>query len=75
MNKEIIMLFGYFMAANGQAVLLIGLAFELVSYLEDHYPNTHSWPYIIWPSCVFMVAYSYFIIVRRIIQIDKNIKR
>lgn len=74
-NKEALKAFGYLMAANGQAVLLVGLAFELVSYLKEHYLSTFPWHYVVWPACVLVIGHSYYLVGRRIIELDEKRKK
>ncbi len=63
------------MAANGQAVLLVVLAFDLVSYLEGHYPGTLPWSYLVWPLCVLIIGHSYYLIGRRIMELEERRKK
>ena len=62
------------MAANMQAVVMIGIAFELVPYLEEHYRKDFSWAYIVWPTCVAVIAHTYYIVMRRILQMEKKMR-
>ncbi len=74
MNFQGLKAFGYFMAANCQAILFIGIAFELVSYLEEHYPKAFPWPYLVWPSCVFVIGHFYYLMGRQILKADRKRK-
>lgn len=76
MDKPVLRAFGYFMAANFQAVILIGVAFKLVSYLEEHYPVAQlRWAYLVWPACVLIIGHSYFLIMRQILKAEEKRKK
>lgn len=75
MDVQVIRAFGYFMAANFQAVLLIGGAFKLVSYLEAHFTNVFPWPYLVWPCCVLIIAHSYYLMGVQILRIEGKNKK
>lgn len=66
--------FAYLMAANFQAVLLIGLAFKLVSYLEKEYSQSFPWDYLVWPICLLIIAHSYYLIMRQIMKLGEKRK-
>lgn len=74
MDKQALRAFGFFMAANFQAVLLIGVAFELVSYLEENYPDVFPWAYVVWPCCVLLIGHLYYLIVRQMIENERKRK-
>ena len=74
MDKQALKALGYFMAANFQAVLLIGIAFELVSYLEENYSSPFPWNYVVWPICLILIGHLYYLIVRLLIESERKRK-
>jgi hypothetical protein len=70
-NKDYIRVFAYFLAANTQAVLLIGAARWLIRFLDGRYP-TFGWSVVVWPLCVLGVGHSYYIVIRRLLIVDKK---
>ena len=72
MNKQVWKAFAYFMAANFQAVLLIGFAFKLVEFLDQKYPQSFAWAFLVWPICVLVIAHSYYLMARQVVQLDKK---
>lgn len=68
MDKLALRAFGYFMAANFQAVVVVGAAFELVSYLKSNYPNFEYWPYVVWPTAVLVIANMFYLILRQLVR-------
>lgn len=74
MNREIVKAFAYFLAANTQAVAFILAAYFFVPILEEHYPQSFSWGYIIWPLCIVAVSHTYYVVMRRLLQIERDMK-
>jgi hypothetical protein len=72
MDGQGLKILAYFMAANFQAVVLIGLSFELVSYLESHYFGVFYWSFLVWPSCVLIVGYLYYVMMRQVLQSERR---
>lgn len=75
MDKHVVKAFAYFMAANFQAVLMIGMAYELLNYLEASYRDSFPWSYIVWPSCVFLVGQIYYLMIRYVLKLDAESRK
>lgn len=74
MDMQALRAFGFFMAANFQAVLFIGVGFELVSYLEENYSDSFPWAYIVWPVCVMVIGHLYYLMARQIMKSEPKRK-
>lgn len=67
--------FGYFSAASIQAVVLIVAGFKLVPFLEQEYPISVEWFYIVWPTAILTIFHTYYVVVKLILKIEKNRKK
>lgn len=74
MNREIVKALAYFLAANTQAVIFILAAYFLVPILEENYPLPYSWGFMVWPLCIVFVSHTYYVVMRRVLQIEKTLK-
>lgn len=72
MNSNLFRVFGYLLAANGQAVLLIVLAKKVADYLNYNYPTNFDWASIVWPVAFILIAHSFYVIIASLIRSEKR---
>jgi hypothetical protein len=75
MDSDLIKALAYFIAANGQAVGTLWMAFKLNAYLEKEYPISYPWSYIVWPLAVASVIQLYYMVMKALIRLEKNKKK
>lgn len=72
MNQKFIRVFGYVLAANGQAVLLIFASKEIIAYLSSNFPQSFSWDSVVWPTIILVIAHTYYVIIRNLIRSEQR---